>query len=108
MVARALGAHRLLKNQAQKTSVHITARMVADLSRVAAPVIYPANADKIGLLGPDAMDVVIIYSLIELARAGVSSLEYHRTPDDIPAANVAKVAEVFLEACEYAQGVLPK
>ncbi len=86
----------------------ITARMVESLARVPAPIVYPASANKIGLLGPDAMDVVIVYSLIELGQSGTASLISSRTPDDIAPSTVEAVAGVFLHACTYAQSVLPK
>jgi hypothetical protein len=52
---------------------------------MAAPIIYPANAGKTGLLGPEAMHVVIVYDLLEIAREGVARLMNSRTPDDISA-----------------------
>lgn len=86
----------------------ITARMVEALARVPVPIIYPASADKIGLLGQDAMDVVIVYSLIEVGRSGTAWLINSRTPDDIPPSSIEATAEAFLRACTYAQSVLPK
>ncbi len=82
--------------------------MMESLARVPAPIVYPANADKIGLLGPDAMDVVIVYTLIELGRSGTVSLINFREPDDMSASTVAMTAGVLLHACTYAQSVLPK
>ena len=38
----------------------ISGTMVEDKSRMAAPIIYPANAGKIGLLGAEATDVIIV------------------------------------------------
>jgi hypothetical protein len=72
------------------------------------PIVYPANAHKIGLLEGDAIDVVIVYGLLEIARDGVGRLMTYRTPDDISAVVVLKTAEAFLEACKYARSVLPK
>jgi hypothetical protein len=43
-------------------------------ARVPAAVIYMANADKIGLLGPDAMDVVIVSKKFALALFATSML----------------------------------
>jgi hypothetical protein len=54
------------------------------------------------------MDVVITYALIESGRDGVGLLMRDRKPDDISRLNVAGLAGVFLEACKYAQGVLPR
>ena len=107
LVPNALRAAMSLKKLAREHDP-ITARMVESLSRVPAPIVYTANADKIGLLGPDAMDVVIVYSLIELGRSGTVSLINSREPDDISAATVEMTAGVFLNACNYAQSVLPK
>ena len=75
---------------------------------MAAPIIYPANAGKIGLLGADAMDVMIVYDLLENARHGAARLIASGTPDDINAKVVMKTAEPFLAACSYALGVLPR
>ena len=109
LIPRALGAHTSLKKLGGKTDGPITARMVESLSRVPAPIVYPANAHKIGLLEKDAMDVVIVYGLLDIARDGVARvITTYRTPDDISPKVVLKTAEAFLEACKYARGVLPK
>ena len=108
LVGRALTAHKLLKGLAVKADGPITDRMVESYSRVPAPVVYPATADRIGLLNSEAMDVVIVYFGIEIGRVGVSQLMRDRTPDDIRPMTVAMVAEAFLRACEYARGVLPR
>lgn len=109
LVGRSLGAHTSLRNLVTKTNGPITARMVDSSSRVPDAVIYPGSAPKIGLLdGSDAMDVVIVYSTIEIAREGAAEILRSRTPDDITPLNVAAVASAFLEACKYARGVLPK
>jgi hypothetical protein len=108
MVTRAFGAFNLLNQQLQDTGTSVTTRMLADLSRVPAPVVYLASADKIGFLGADAMDVVIFYNLIEIARAGVESLMRHRTPDNLPVLSIAAIALAFLQACMFARGVLPR
>jgi len=86
----------------------ITARMLQSLASVPAPMVYPATADKIGLLGQDAMDVVIVYSLIESGRGGTTALINSRDPDNITPSTVAATAGAFLSACAYAQSVLPK
>jgi hypothetical protein len=54
------------------------------------------------------MDVVIVYSLIEIARSGAARLLSSRTPDDISADTVDATAGAFLTACPYAKSVLPK
>jgi len=108
LIPRALGAHISLQKLGSKEDGPITARMVESLSRMPVPIVYPANAHKIGLLEGDAMDVVIVYGLLEIARDGVGRLMTYRTPDDISPIVVRKTAEAFLEACKYARSVLPK
>jgi hypothetical protein len=109
LIPRALGAHTSLKKLGSKTDGPITARMVESLSRVPAPIVYPANAHKIGLLETDAMDVVIVYGLLDIARDGVARLiTTYRTPDNISPDVVLMTAATFLEACKYARSVLPK
>jgi hypothetical protein len=108
LIPRALGAHTSLQKLGSTANGPITARMVESLSRVPVPIIYPANAYKIGVLESDAMDVVIVYQLLEIARDGVGRLMTYRTPDDITPSLVLKTAEAFLEACKYARSVLPK
>ena len=78
------------------------------LSVFPVPIVYPAVADRISLLNGEAIDVVIVYQLIDIARDGAGQLLRHRTPDDIPFASVGVIAEAFLQACLYARGVLPK
>jgi hypothetical protein len=53
--------------------------MVESLSRVPVPIVYPANAHKIGRLE----GVVTVYGVLEIARVGVGRLMTYRTPDDI-------------------------
>ena len=108
LIPRALGAHTSLQKLGSKEDGPITARMVESLSRMPVPIVYPANAHKIGLLEGDAMDVVIVYGLLEIARDGVGRLMTYRTPDNITPNVVLKAAEAFLEACKYARSVLPK
>jgi hypothetical protein len=106
-ISRALGAYGGLQELC-KSGGPISARMVESKSRMAAPIIYPANAGKIGLLGAEAMDVVIVYDLLEIARDGAARLMTFRTPDDISPVAVMGTAQAFLAACSYARGVLPK
>jgi hypothetical protein len=109
LIPRALGVHGSLTKLGAKTDGPITARMLESLSRMPAPIVYPANAYKIGLLEKDAMDVIIVYGLINIARDGVARLiTTYRAPDDISPKVVVKTAEAFLEACKYARSVLPK
>ena len=107
-IVRALAAYEGLYGLGFMPNAPITARMVESKSRMAAPIIYPANAGKIGLLGAEAMDVVIVYDLLETARDGAARLMNFRSPDDIAPAVVVGTADAFLAACIYARGVLPK
>jgi hypothetical protein len=106
MIGNAFSTYNSLMNRVKKNE-EITYRALTYLFRVATPTIYPANADKIGLLGPDAMYVVIIYNLIEGARSGVASLE-GLPLDRIQPANVAVIAQGLLRACEQSRTVLTK
>jgi hypothetical protein len=112
LIGQAFAAHNLLKRLATAATPDnpITARMVESSSRVPAAVVYPASASKVGLLGgQDAMDIVIVYNTIEIARERAGELLRSRTPDNITPVNVAAVADAFLRACQYAaQEVLPK
>ena len=107
-IARAFGVYEGLRGLGSKADEPITARMVESKSRMPAPIIYPANADKIGLLEGDAMDVVIVYTMLEGARDGAARLMTFRTPDDLAPTVVLKTADVFLAACDHARGVLPR
>jgi hypothetical protein len=106
LIPRALGVYASRRKFGGKTDGPITARMVESLSRVPIPIVYPANAHKIGLLEEDAMNVVIVYQLLEIARDGIARLMTSRTPDDINLLLVLKAAEAYLEACKYARSVL--
>lgn len=104
--AQALSAAQLLRKLAI-SGEPITARMVKSSFYVPPPLIYQASADKIGLLGQDAMDVVVVYNLIDLARNGAERLLTSRTPDDISPNTVGSTSAAFLTACLYATSVLP-
>jgi hypothetical protein len=106
MIPKALGSHGSLRGLAADPNGQVTARMVESLSQVREPVIYLANAGKIGTLEADAMDVVIVYSLLETARDSIRRMGTSRTPDDINPKVVMQTASVFLEACKYSRGVL--
>ena len=109
LIPRALGVHGSLTKLGRNPDGRITARMLESPSRMPPPIVYPANAHKIGLLEKDAMDVVIVYGLLDIARDGVARLiTTYRTPDRISPEIVLKTAEAFLEACKYARSVLPK
>jgi hypothetical protein len=107
-IATALVAYDGLYGLGFMPNAPITRMMVEDKSRLAAPIIYPANAGKIALLGADATDVMIVYDLLEAARYGAVQLLFRSSLDDIAPAGVLKAAEAFLAACSYARGVLPK
>ena len=107
-IARAFGVFEGLGGLGSRPDGPISARMVESKSRMAAPIVYPANAGKIGLLGAEAMEVVILYDLLEIARDGAARLKTFRTPDDISPAVVMGTAQAFLAACIFARGVLPK
>jgi hypothetical protein len=115
-VARALGVHASLQRLGSQPNESISARMVESLSRMPAPIIYTANAGKIGLLEGDAMNVVIVHTLLEsagdaaarLSAAAPRQMTKDKTPDDIHPAIVLSTAEAFLTACEYAREVLSK
>src|SRR5487761_2262635 len=49
IIPRALGAHTSLQKLGSKADKPITARMVESVARVPVPIVYPANAHKIGL-----------------------------------------------------------
>jgi hypothetical protein len=107
-ISRAMGAYDGLYGMGIMPNAPITARMVESRSQMAAPIIYPANAGKIGLLGADAMDVVVVYDLLEIARDSVARQMNSRTPDDISAVVVMGMAQAFMTACTHARGVLPR
>ena len=102
----ALAAHVSLKKLSQKTDSPITARMVEDLAQVPIPFVYRDNVGRIGLFGTDAMDVVIIYQLLDIARDGIATIARSRDPDNIDQRRVAMVAGAFLAACVSAKDVL--
>jgi hypothetical protein len=109
ILPQALGTHSSLKKRLPAQPGNpITASILESLVGVPAPIVYPAVADRIGLLQREAMDVVIVYSLIEIGRDATRRLVQHRTPDNLPSMNVAAIAEVFLQACLYSREVLPR
>ena len=107
-IAGAFRAYDNLRGLASKPDGPITARMVASRAQMPAPIIFSANAGKIGLIEGDAMDVLIVYTLLEDARDYAARLTIFRTPDDISPAVVMETAQVFLMACECARDVLPR
>jgi hypothetical protein len=105
MFARAYGAHSLFLKLSQQQSP-ITTRHVKSYAHMPLPVVYPAAAARIGLLGEAAMEVVMFYGVLEVLRAKTDELQNFRTPDDISPAVV--VADGFLDACKSALPLLPK
>lgn len=109
-IPNALGVcNRLRERATSKSGLPITARIVESLSRTPSPILYSANAGKIGLLGGDAMNVVIIYTQLEFARDAINRLTTtYRPPDNISPVVVWGAGDAFLEPCKYARGILPK
>jgi hypothetical protein len=108
LVVAALDAHRSFKRMAQKRESKISARIVENYGYLPDPIIYRATADKIGLLGSQAMDVVAIYLQAEIVRGGITRLLRHQTPDDIPHVLIAGVAHHLMTICKTALAVLPR
>jgi hypothetical protein len=106
-ITRALSLYASLERLAKSNEI-ISSRMVESLLLTAAPIIYSANAHKIGFLEGEAMDVVLTYTLLETARGRVARLLTSPTPDQIDPHVLLITAEAFLEACRYARVVLPR
>jgi hypothetical protein len=106
-ITRALGVYDGLYGLGLMSQALISGPMVEEKSRMPAPLIYPANAGKIGLLGAEATDVMIVYDLLEDARNGVARLLV-RAPNTISPPVVRKAADAFLAVCVYARDVLPR
>ena len=103
----AIGAHQSLKSLAQSPNP-ITARAIENLVILPKPVIYPASADKVGLLGTEAMDVVAMYGLLWAVRDSVERLQRHRTPNNISSVLVAATAGALMRVCTEGAAVLPR
>lgn len=103
----AIEAHRGLRRLAQTKGTPITSRMVESLSHLPEPVIYRACADRVGMLGPHAMDVANMYGQLELVRFGIQQILHHRTPDDIPARQLATVAQALMITAQHGRNILP-
>jgi hypothetical protein len=95
LIPRALGVHASLAKLGGKTDGPITARMVESLSRMPVPIVYPANAHKIGLLEEDAMDVVVVYPCRDLAveDAGTAGSRDHHAAASAERATPARSFE---------------
>ncbi len=105
---RAHTVHARLKKWREKTNVSLPAWTVESLSRIPAPVVYPGSASKVGLLNDDAIDVMTIYSLFDIARDSAAQLRRYRTPDDITPGVVAGLARAFLQVYTDARLVSSK
>ena len=98
LIINALVAHNSLMDRVKNNTV-TTGQVLSYATSLAIPIIYPANADKIGFLGPDAMRVVAIYGLLDIARRGISSLAQMPTAN-MPPNTLATIAETLRQACE--------
>jgi hypothetical protein len=108
-IARAFNVYEGLRDLSRTSDGLISARMVENKSRMPAPIIYSANAGKIGLLEGDAMGVVIVYTTLEGGRSRTDRLATaYNTPEDVSPDVVMETANVFLAACGHAQVVLPR
>ena len=107
VIARAYGAHVLLKELARQTN-SITTLQVDSFSQMPVPVVYPATADKIGLLGDSAMEVVMFYGTVEVVTAKANQLQWFRTPDNISSPVIAGLGNGFLMACKSSLPILSK
>jgi hypothetical protein len=108
-INRAFNVYEGLRELSSASDGPISARMVESKSRMPAPIIFSANAGKIGLLEGDAMGVAIVYTTLEGARLRTDQLAAtYNTPDDIGPDVVMETANVFLQACGRAQVVLTR
>jgi hypothetical protein len=112
-IGTALAVYEGLYKLDFKSQELISATMVGSKLRMATPpIIYPANAGKIGLLGAEATDVMIVYDLLETARNSGARLMAGtlivKEPNKLSPPDVKETADAFLAACSYARDVLPK
>jgi hypothetical protein len=105
-VAVASGTFKSLVKLAQKEDGPITYRMVESFAQFQEPLVFPAVADKIGLLGSQAQDILIFYSLVDIVRRGIGRLANYRTPDDISPVVVAGTANGLVAALLQGSGVI--
>jgi len=106
-VSVALGSHRLLATLAQKQDGPITSIMVRAYLYIPEPIIFRSCADKVGLLESEAMNVAIVYGLLETIRSGADRVANSRTPDDISPSVVASLAKGLLTMCQHGVRLLP-
>jgi hypothetical protein len=103
-VARnALATYNSLMNRVRNNTA-TTGQTLQIVGGLSTPIVFPACASKIGLLGSDAMEIVVIYSFIEIARGGVTSLE--RVAAELPLNVLVTVADPLLRACERTKIIL--
>jgi hypothetical protein len=68
----AFDAHKQVKRLvAMRPDAGITIHDLEEATRFSEPVIYPNTANRLGLLGDHAKDVVLFFSKIQIIRAGV-------------------------------------
>ena len=84
IVLAARGSFFSFRSMVQNQAALITAQMIENVWYPVEPIIYRASADKIGLLGQHAMDVVTIYRLAEINRGAIERLLRHQTPNEFP------------------------
>jgi hypothetical protein len=98
VIRNALVAYNALMDRV-KNNMETTGQVLPYATTLAIPIVYPANAGKIGFLGSDAMRMVAIYGLLDIARGAVTSLA--RMPAaKIPSKTLVNIAEPLLRACE--------
>ena len=108
-ITRAFSVYEGLRDLSRSSAGPISARMVESKSRMPTPIIYSANAGKIGLLDGDAAGVALVYTTLEGGRLRTDRLATtYITPDDIGRDVVMQTAHVFLQACGRAQSLLPR
>jgi hypothetical protein len=87
----------------------ITAFEVENSVRLTIPVVYTSNAHRISLLGDDALALMVVYSMIALARDTLfGPLMRHLPPGSIPPRLIDSVASIFMQACSNAADLLPR
>jgi hypothetical protein len=102
----AFGVYDRLQELSGRSEGPVSATTVLNKSRMPAPIIFSANAGKIGLL-EDATDVVTAYTLPEGARDAIARLT-SGTLDHLASDVILSTALLFLEVCKYVRGILPR
>jgi hypothetical protein len=105
MIPQSLKAHTLLRSLPTEGSP-ITTRMIEHYSYVHTATVFPAIAQRVGILGTEAMQLVIVYSLFEVARNGAARLMRSRQPDNLNPAVIDSLARSFLAPCAQSISLL--